>query len=402
MPGVEGVPLFIGGGEASHSAELMRTSNFFHFRGQEGWLTASAGSATEYATPGTGVTIMPGPFLVNSRFAGGALQSYIGRILTAVNVPTTNVPPGDPRSDLVVMNIEDPYPQDGTFWPFPGAVGSESRRDGPYIRLRVIDGVPTNTLSIDDLDVGRPERGWTCIVIARLDRPANTGTVTQSMIKNLRTIINPWAGIQLPQEILDRIGDLEDALSELGDPVDGIPGQRFAVPAARLISGQCYYPASQNTVSPSDTSWKTWPMEGQNAILVPPWATHVAFSCDVIGAQFMTSSGSSGVDANVYLGFRFVLGNAYSQTTYNELIEPNDVYYASTPDKRATRPPILVNLKFVGEFKIATADIGKAVQGSTQISRFPGSGGRLYNGKLVALPGVTAGSWVYEFKEKHA
>ena len=110
---VEGVVLYIGGGEAQHSAEMLRMQNFFHFRGQEGWLTASSGVASENATPGTALLVSPGPFIINSRFSGGAMQSYMGRILTGTTVETTAVPPGSGRSDFVVMNIEDPYPTDG-------------------------------------------------------------------------------------------------------------------------------------------------------------------------------------------------------------------------------------------------------------------------------------------------
>lgn len=398
---VEGVVLYIGGGEAQHSAEMLRMQNFFHFRGQEGWLTASSGIASELPTPGTGLRISPGPFLINSRFPGGASQSYMGRVITGTDVPTTNVPPGSPRSDLVVMNIEDPYPTDGGSWPFPGGPGSDSRRTGPYAKIRVIDGVPDNTLSLADLPSSRPEREWTAIPICRLDRPQNTGTVSNDMVIPLRSVINPWSGVQLPQEILNQLDQIEDAVSDIGDSLDGILKQKFPVPAiytnAGLISTQNL---PGNTAYVTDRDWKTWPIEWVSKYIVPPWCTYVTIDLDLISVLFQTGSAAAGVDSNVFFGLRYVMGNSISSIGYYELLEPNDVYYSACPDKRPNRPPQYTNIKFGANMYVTKQDIGKKVTGALQVKMFDGNPARLYNGILKIIPGVSTTASVVNFKER--
>lgn len=400
---VEGVPLFIGGGEAQHSAEMMRMQNYFHFRGQEGWLTSSSGAVTTLDTPGTGVQLMPGPFLVNSRFAGGAMQMYMGRILEATQADTTNVPPGSPRSDLVVINVEDPYPSDGVDWPYPGVAGSTSRQTGPYVNVRVIEGVPATTLTLDDLDVSRPERGWTALVAARLDRPANTGTITADMIVPLRSIVNPWAGIQLPQAILDNLIDLDTAVSEIGEDVAGLLKQKLPVPAAQIDAITCSAPLSANTVAPTSFSFATWPQESNNHIIVPPWATHMRFYFEAIGALCQYRGNTDGVDANVFCSMRVAIGHATSLASMQEFIEPNDVYYGPCSDKRYNRAPFFCNPKVAGRLTLDTRDIGRVVNWHTEIRMQSYDPTRCmslnHNGSIAAVPGTTEAYFAFEFLE---
>lgn len=400
---VEGVPLYIGGGEAEHSAEMLRMQNFFHFRGQEGWLTSTSGQVNTLPTPGAGVTLNPGPFLINSRFAGGAMQAYMGRILEATEVDSTNVPPGAPRSDLVVMNIEDPYPSNGVDWPFPGAVGSGGRAQGPYINARIIPDVPAGCLSLTDLPSNRPERGWTAIPAARLDRPPNTGTITADMIVPLRSIINPWAGIQLPQEVLDNLANLDTAVSDIGEAVEGLLQQKIPVPAAVLDAVTCSYPLSQNTVYPSSTSWTKWPKESDWNIIIPPWATHMRFRYEIIGALCKTSGSVDRVDANVYMSMQVVIGHAASDGSIMEFIEPRDVYYGPCDDVRYNRAPFYCDPKVAGRLTLDPRDIGKVVNWHTNIKMLSYDstrcGVQYHQGVIQAVPGNTEIAFEFEFLE---
>jgi hypothetical protein len=402
---VEGVPLYIGGGEAEHSAEMLRMQNYFHFRGQEGWLTATSGAVTPLATPGSGVTLSPGPFLINSRFSGGAMQAYMGRILQATDASTTNVPPGSGRSDLVVMNVEDPYPSDGTDWPYPGAAGSGARATGPYINIRVIDNVPATTLSLSDLPLNRPERNWTAIPAARLDRPANTGTVTSDMIVELRSIINPWAGIQLPQEILDNIQNLDTAVSDIGETVEGILNQKFPVPAAQIDAITCYTPLTSNMVAANNTSFTTWPAEANNWLIVPPWATSMRFYIEIIGALCQYRGTTNGVDANVFMSMNLTVGHVTSQPSIQEFIEPNDVYYGPCADKRYNRAPFYCNPKVAGRIQLDPRDIGRPTGFHTAIAMLSYDANRClainHNGAIGAVPGATEVYFSFEFLEGH-
>lgn len=398
---VEGVPLFIGGGEAQHSAEMLRLQTYFHFRGQEGWLTSTSGQVKALDTPGAGVQVFPGAFCVNSKFAGGAMQTYMDRILQATEVDTTNVPPGAARSDLVVINIEDPYPSDGVDYPYPGAAGTTARKLGPYAVLRVIPGVPATTLTLDDLDTGRPERNWTALVAARIDRPANTGTITSDMITDLRAIVNPWAGIQLPQAILDNLADLDTAVTEIGEEVEGLLKQKIPAPAAQIDATTCTS-IFGNIVTPGVTNWTTWPPEANSKIIVPPWATHMRFYFEVIGALCKTNGSVAGIDANVFASMRLVIGHAASLGSIMEFIEPLDVYYGPCCDIRINRAPFFADFKVAGRLTLDSRDIGKVTNWAAQIKMLAPTSNccvPYHNGKVMSIPLTTEIYFSFEFLE---
>lgn len=272
---IDGVPLWIGGDEARHSAELLRLQNWMIYRGQEGFLTADAGRCVELATPGEGVRLLPGPFVINSRFPNGAYQSYISNIINDEIVQTTIVPPGDGRSDLVVLNVEDPYPNGGTVWPLPA--DAETRQFGPYIRARVVEGVPASCVALSQLPADRTERTWTALASARLDRPANTGTVTQDMIKPVNAVLNPWSGISIPDEILELLsGDLQ-----------------LGIPPESTDQSTCIA-SSANTLLPNQSTFKRFPAETHGTYGVPNYANWCEMWFEIIGVLHTNSvSGGS-------------------------------------------------------------------------------------------------------------
>lgn len=82
------------------------------------------------------------------------------------------------RSDLIVAQVEDPN-MAGEPWQTP-----TNPAVGPYIFTRVIPNVPAGTTSLRPLGYS----GRSAIVLARVDLPASTGTVTASMITDLREL----------------------------------------------------------------------------------------------------------------------------------------------------------------------------------------------------------------------
>lgn len=301
---IDGVPLWIGGGEADHSAELLRMLNYAIFRGQEGFLYRP--QVIPRSTPGGGVQILPVPFVINSKFAGGGLQSYMDRIYTAEDVPTTATSPGVTRSDLVVLNVEDPYPSGGTQWPYPGASGSEARRTGPYVKAKIVENVPVNTVSLYDLNSGRTERGWSAIAVARLDRPANSNTITADQIKPLGAVINPFQGVTLPAEILAKLATIDDAIGDLGDAVSGILNQKFPVPDTFVSSVYSVNGAASGTILYTNNSYIQFPAEAQWSVLVPTWATHAEVLIIMTGAYQRAQV--SGQSAHIWGAFRASIG----------------------------------------------------------------------------------------------
>ncbi|MFG3715807.1 hypothetical protein [Micromonospora sp. NPDC047730] len=99
---------------------------------------------------------------------------------TETVVPIAATGSGGGRSDLIVARVEDPF-MPGEPWQTPADV-----KVGPYVYVRVIAGVPAGTTSVAALNLG-----YSAIALGRVDLPANTGTVTQAMIVDLRRVANP-------------------------------------------------------------------------------------------------------------------------------------------------------------------------------------------------------------------
>lgn len=349
---IDGVPLWIGGNEAIHSAELLRMLNYMVFRGQEGFTQKP--TILPLNTPGAGVQIYPVPFVINSKFSGGALQSYMDRITQSEVVNTTATPVGSVRSDLVVINVEDPYPSGGVQWPYPGAVGTDGRRFGPYVRSRVIENVPINTYSVADLPTNRVERGWTAIAVARLDRPANSNTVTADQIKPLGIVINPFQGITLPPEILNNLANINDSISDLGDVVEGLVKQRFSVPDTFVKIAYSVNGGASGAVLPTNNTFINFPNEAQWPVLIPTWATYAEVLVVMTGAYQRATAVNT--TAHIWGETRVSIGTTVGDTCpfdYDEIPGGNlaDV-------NRLGNRPLFVNASTV---PIASADRGKKV-----------------------------------------
>ena len=155
-------------------------------------------------------------------------------------VQTTPTGSGAGRSDLVIIRVENPY-ESGETWPIPSNVAQ-----GPYVYTRIIEGVPGNTFNVKGLNLG-----YSAIAIARIDIPASTSTITQAMIKDLRSIAKPGG-------------------ERLDENTPGNPGGSVGVPGA---SGQTPLNASDNT------AMVNWPaLAGNLKIPVPANATNMNYT----------------------------------------------------------------------------------------------------------------------------
>jgi hypothetical protein len=373
---IDGVPLWVGGGEAEHSADLLRMLSYAVFRGQEGFLYRP--QVLPLGTPGAGIQLLPTVFNVNSKFAGGALQSYMGRVYTAETVATTATPVGSTRSDLVVLNIEDPYPSGGVQWAYPGASGSEGRRLGPYVRLKIIPNVPVNTFSVSGLPSDRTERNWSAIAVARLDRPANSNTVTIDQIKPLGVVINPFQGVTLPPEILNNLASITDAIDDLGDAVEGLIKQRFPVPGIFVDTQYSVNGGASGVILPTDNTYKQFPQEAQWQVLIPTWATYAEVLCVMTGAYQRATAVSTA--AHIWGALRVVIGASNGDDCpfdYDEIPGGNlaDV-------NRLGNRPVFVTATTI---PIASADRGKKVTVKQQGRMFADANTK---GKVVADAGT--------------
>lgn len=172
---MERVPYLVGGG-FEHSAEVMRSMLAASTSGAQGIITPGDFKVTPLPVPGTAVAIAPGNGLLRNSYVGGGAQSYAVRAPSQTEVPIQATGSSGWRNDLIVARVDDPTYQGGAFDPatFEAA------------RFEVIRGVASDQSSIAGLGLTYP-----AIPLARLNVPPSTGTITATMITDLRKVALP-------------------------------------------------------------------------------------------------------------------------------------------------------------------------------------------------------------------
>jgi hypothetical protein len=220
------VPWGIGGG-AVQSARLGRLLAFHAINGLEG-VTASTDLAVQsLVVAGTSIRVSPGSCGVIARHLSAYQEAYLDSLQTEVVKAINPTDGSGGRSDLVIYRVENPHIS-GEPWSMP-----EDVANGPYGFVRVIENVPNTTVAVTPVNAG-----WSAIPLARIDLPANTGTITQAMVKDLRKVIGTGgnAGGQTPGTTVPGGGD-GDVLSTQTAyfPWPGTATQMVDVPAAATV-----------------------------------------------------------------------------------------------------------------------------------------------------------------------
>lgn len=172
---MERVPYLVGGG-FEHSAEIMRVMLAASTSDAEGIMTAGDFKVRPLAVPGTSVRVAPGNALIRNSYAGGQGQTYACRAAEQTEIPIVATGSSGSRTDLIVARIDDPTYQGSGFDP----------ETFEATKFEVIRGVPSNTTDAKGLGLGYP-----ALPLARVTLPASTGTVTSSMITDLREVALP-------------------------------------------------------------------------------------------------------------------------------------------------------------------------------------------------------------------
>ena len=197
---MERVPYLVGGG-FEHSAEVMRAMLAAATSGAEGIVNAGDMKVRPLNVPGTSVRVAPGNALVRNSYGGGSAQTYAARSSSQTEVPIAATGSSGWRNDLIVARIDDPTYQGGSFDPatFEAA------------RFEVISGVASDQKDLSGLGLSYP-----AIPLARLNVPPSTGTITESMITDLRSIALPRVQRHLFTYAL-RTGESDRLLGPVGD-----------------------------------------------------------------------------------------------------------------------------------------------------------------------------------------
>lgn len=161
------VPWFVGG-EAEHSAEAARALAWVATNGRTGISRPGDMAVTPLTVPGNAVMVAPGGGSIESTYAGASGQSY-----TVSNTQSATVPiPANEGSTAVTryVGVEVNDPQ------YAGAYPSD-KANGPYNKFVVRSSLKQGT------------HPW--LPLASIRMPANTATVTSSMITDIRELANP-------------------------------------------------------------------------------------------------------------------------------------------------------------------------------------------------------------------
>lgn len=164
---------------ARHLAPQQRLLAYSALEGQQGVLGNEHLKILASATPDDKINMQPGGYGIKANHSGGAYEAYVGKLSVAEqSVSISPVGSSGPRTDLVILRVENPYVSGDGNWSQPA-----DPVDGPYVYLRVIENVPATTP-----DVSAYNSLWSAITLARITRPANTGVIQQSHIVDLRSV----------------------------------------------------------------------------------------------------------------------------------------------------------------------------------------------------------------------
>ena len=193
--------------------------------------------------PGGGVRILAGGATIlgkEQEFQGSYFAYNVGT--DTVDIASTGS--GGGRSDLVVLQVEDPN-IDGTPW------GHDVTTD-PVYYFRVIEGVSSTATEAPS--------GTTAIPLARIDLPASTGTVTAAHITDLRQSANP----RTERVLRTQFGEgLEDGRMDYAD---------------------------------YKIDYERWPQHDW-VVTIPEWATQVQVVANWVNVVYPAPSSTTGVDA---------------------------------------------------------------------------------------------------------
>ncbi|WP_425245380.1 hypothetical protein [Streptomyces sp. NEAU-NA10] len=234
-------PLLTHGG--THAARAFRMMVRDLARSSQGVTEGDDLKVSQLSTPGTGVRVVDGSAVIRGAAWGqGSYTQYnVGEAVVPIAPTGANA-----RSDLVCLRVEDPE-YEGTRDPETDEIGY----------FHVISNVSATATTVPS--------GMTAVPLARVDIPANTAVITDSMIKDLRQIANP----------------------------------------RRERTLYTAYPGSLSSLTPQNGQWYNWPAAARWKVPIPTWAVTAKLVVTLAGLRLSR--------ADVFANMQTVLGTSYGQ-----------------------------------------------------------------------------------------
>lgn len=168
---LQNVPWAIGDG-AHNSVEGARLSLFAATGGKGGVMSPTDMQVTALPVPGGAVRVHTGGAVVVSGYPGASSQAYAMREIDSTDVPITATGSSGSRRSYLVGRISDHQ--------YSGEPTPDNVQDGPYNRYEWMSVNPRSNPPAYPVEL-----------LARVDQPANTATITQDMITDMRRLANP-------------------------------------------------------------------------------------------------------------------------------------------------------------------------------------------------------------------
>lgn len=244
--------------------QLAREQTWNNTGGQTGIVGPESLEVRAQPTPGASVRVMPGGFTAAAT-PGGSVgyttaprQSYGRSISQTHTVPIRATGSSGSRTDVVGIIINDPQ-YEGT----ADSMTPEEMAEHPFWSYHVIENASSSANRATQFGLSRP-----FVPLARVTIPANTATITNSMITDLRFLA-------VENSKLDHVV------------------QR---------------PAQSHTLTTSNASdWTS--LDQISSVIIPQWATHVTLGGSIKGAA---ATGSGNVNGETRLALSPGTGNKYT------------------------------------------------------------------------------------------
>lgn len=154
--------------------------------GGEGVVLANDLKVTQLSTPGVGVQIAAGVARILNRYQATINEVYVASNPTSYIIPAGEMPASNPsaKAYILAVVIGDPeFSQVGHPWMLASDPPAGEETTFEYVRPTLIE-VSAGATSI-------PGAAYPYLALARINIPANTTTITNAMITDLRKLANP-------------------------------------------------------------------------------------------------------------------------------------------------------------------------------------------------------------------
>lgn len=254
------------------TSALVRRASYAGVNGAQGIVQKTDLKVTQLGTPGVGVLVAPGVALVLNKYQTTPNEIYVASNPSVHTIPSGEMPASNPsaKSYIVAVVIGDPdFSQTGHPWMTGAdpAVGTELTFQ--YVRATLIEvSAGATTLS----------GAYPAYPLARIDVPANTTTITNAMITDLRALAQPRQSQQI-----------------------------YVSPAATWNNG------APNRI-PSGAAYADWGANYSPTVKIPTWAKRAIVVCSINGVVLVDAS------VNISGGIRTQLGAVTGPATGFDMI----------------------------------------------------------------------------------